>query len=1131
MCKRKKQSRGSVLILSLVVLSVLLLYSSIFLLLSIGSYNLTENSSDVLRAKWIARAGIYRTLWEYRYDYYTHHRQVVEEDFCGVTIRRGTISLRGQGINDSLIVSVGGYGGTTSAMMMQTSLYNVTDYAMFFPRDTFISYPDLDTGLDEGPGRCYTGPIRSNGDLVLMTSKYGGPGTPPSENTQRYDYMKSADMRGPVLSAAGNIYLAASFRDYDVIPPDPFMNPFPGYIDCTMFVGIGNPPTTYNSLPTNANYRQRFRFNIERFPRIKGPIKAMAKPQWHDIFDWQYGYVVRAIFHEGFMPFNVRKLPAPLSFIACGGNIHNPYDPDISGTISELGGDTDYFHLPIDGWYGPKDTDCMPVNEVGNKKPVYLVQDKNHGAYKMRLPFKETAVSDVTKVNYQEMLVDPLKDYYQGFIDEDWHIKAGNEDNFFMNAGKYWKNVIGYGQWDPPNGAAGYSNLSYQLPPDYKLVAIPPSYATPYVDTADGYDPKLNNYYGNNAYLSHRRYAKQYPTTRGTFCRLYISWPESWPQGSKWPAMRDTISVATIQREIYYSCPSPGGPITIFANQSNEDGVHPTIPDGWQYLVNNGQVLNQGVDFRSTASVNGGGRNDHLFFIHPNEIRIPDEQKPFCPGEIPLIPGTAGFCLPDQVFPSIRPVDRIYYTCNDPGGNTGVGIWKEVYKVSLSGGSSAPLSDIKSDTAVGGAIYRYPGADGFPDKGDWQATVTNGVGYVPGGMPGWLQTNTCWYGAEIFIVLYNPDSLGYPAADNVTLTGPLQKFSLSHHPVTNEIIINSFGQVLTRQDKEVGDYWVQEPGLPADTIDHATMWGHIPGGIVSFSSGQYIINYTTGEIYFRDPGTYTIQYYALDKTSIACTKRPPSKGSYIAVDPVIKARKINLSSISDDNCPKHRVIFSDVPVLVSGNPQVPVTVVCMDDIYVADINYNYPPASADAQPVGIVSARTIYYDLARCRTAGGPLILNKVALYAQGNCTVFGSEWPQLKSGVNINHVGSLFLGKMLFTSDYLPKEISHDMKGYQHSEVIGLSCTGGITQSITFPIRNQGLILPYVASFRDTPPPHMPQDLQIAQTSPITPEIGSKSIEMIKELLAEKSASQALTDEEYAKIQEIYDKMTSGEE
>jgi hypothetical protein len=115
--------KGSVMVLGLIVMGVMLLFATTYFMFSSGNSKRTSQNTGFLKAKWLARSGISRTLWEYRKDFSGHKHQILKEALPEVegTIRRGTLSLREGGSNDSLIVSLGIYAGTTAAMMLHTS--------------------------------------------------------------------------------------------------------------------------------------------------------------------------------------------------------------------------------------------------------------------------------------------------------------------------------------------------------------------------------------------------------------------------------------------------------------------------------------------------------------------------------------------------------------------------------------------------------------------------------------------------------------------------------------------------------------------------------------------------------------------------------------------------------------------------------------------------------------------------------------------------------------------------------------------------------------------------------------------------------------------------------------------------
>ena len=192
----------------------------------------------------------------------------------------------------------------------------------------------------------------------------------------------------------------------------------------------------------------------------------------------------------------------------------------------------------------------------------------------------------------------------------------------------------------------------------------------------------------------------------------------------------------------------------------------------------------------------------------------------------------------------------------------------------------------------------------------------------------------------------------------------------------------------------------------------------------------YTINNTTGTITFGDnvhgatpPLTTRISVVWEHEESPYFEVRLPES---------VEVVKMDLSEITADNCPrdpkdpsnpdKYGIIFSEMPMMVYGVPKVPVTIVCMEDLYVGPINSQYlknttpdpvtsvydssnlsdvstmyPPDSIYACPVGLMSAKVMYLDLtyAPVTTAGKKvwanaycepwtrktITLNKVALF------------------------------------------------------------------------------------------------------------------------------------------------------
>ena len=158
----------------------------------------------------------------------------------------------------------------------------------------------------------------------------------------------------------------------------------------------------------------------------------------------------------------------------------------------------------------------------------------------------------------------------------------------------------------------------------------------------------------------------------------------------------------------------------------------------------------------------------------------------------------------------------------------------------------------------------------------------------------------------------------------------------------------------------------------------------------------YTINSTTGIITFGDDvhGAKPAQTKRISVIWI----HEESPTFEVRLGESVEVVKLNLGEITAENCPrdpkdptnlnKYGVIFSEMPMMVYGIPKVPVTIVCMEDLYVGPINSRYlinttpdavtsaydnthlsdfitayPQDSAYISPVGLMSAKVMYLDM------------------------------------------------------------------------------------------------------------------------------------------------------------------------
>ena len=196
--KNCRNTEGSVLVLSLLLMSVLLMIGGILLSLTLTNFQAVFLTSSELITEYIAKAGIARTIHDLKENYSDHDQQLIEVEFGEGKYRIGTVTLVGQGIHEILIVSEGiKMTGQIDrvAIGARVKIDTPTDYTIFSEGDEYLRiYPGSSSII------C-TGPIHVNGSLYLRFAPY-----PYTMTDPRFLFIvKPTEVKGPTISTSNRI--------------------------------------------------------------------------------------------------------------------------------------------------------------------------------------------------------------------------------------------------------------------------------------------------------------------------------------------------------------------------------------------------------------------------------------------------------------------------------------------------------------------------------------------------------------------------------------------------------------------------------------------------------------------------------------------------------------------------------------------------------------------------------------------------------------------------------------------------------------------------------------------------------------------------------------------------------------
>lgn len=324
-------------------------------------------------------------------------------------------------------------------------------------------------------------------------------------------------------------------------------------------------------------------------------------------------------------------------------------------------------------------------------------------------------------------------------------------------------------------------------------------------------------------------------------------------------------------------------------------------------------------------------------------------------------------------------------------------------------------------------------------------------------------------------------------------------------------------QIAPGAGKKISTNWLRHvynptTGKPIVDANHICSWWHSDDHYKGSRRGRpcdwdrYKINDGNKTIGF------TNDFTSSDDSPFPPFDTTPKSGSYVCIDKIIKAAILELDNIDANNCPrdpsepenkdKYGIIFSEVPLVIKGSSQVPVTIVCMDDIYVQSINSEYEDDASEAKPVGIISAKGIWADYTGKRVDRDtgmldtdeflnqdkercPVILNKVALYSTRGDTLFHY------GGRRYCNIFKLVGSFTALANGYGKGEIGYgtvDPWGNPHGYKYGYNDGGSMeytygktginVKALVYPLsfRGDNPVTPEV----EAPPPHFPKDIDV---------------------------------------------------
>ena len=352
---------------------------------------------------------------------------------------------------------------------------------------------------------------------------------------------------------------------------------------------------------------------------------------------------------------------------------------------------------------------------------------------------------------------------------------------------------------------------------------------------------------------------------------------------------------------------------------------------------------------------------------------------------------------------------------------------------------------------------------------------------------------------------------------------------------------------LPNQIKTLPAEYIEATGIVNDPVVHpvkvfvgdpATTWTLAPDNdvnsvnITDTGNPFFAVDYAQGKIIFGDGGKCAIPGALGTRIQVIFSHDfDISSGIEAWLSAPVKAVKLDLGTINEQNAPrppkykdsivpidrqKYGVIFSEVPMVVWGVPKVPVTIVCLGDVYIGPINSTYlnpakiddyastikvsePQDSVNLYPVGIISKGMVFYDETLAPTYPDPspvlnntwvkmnhgknFLVNKVCVYhslTKDPVTMNnGADWYRYRAGVTVT--GGTFAegdGDGGFAQGGSLPTIIGSIYNCADKSVIAQGTAANIFYSI---YGSSGIpSLAYANSFRRNPPPHIPKNIYV---------------------------------------------------